>query len=91
MLIETKRPGVGIPPWHTHWPGPGLALSIAFSHLRFAGPSDVLGLSVYNQSGSVFEWKPGPVFATFAADENQSHHAQKPQSALQEAMGDSGR
>ena len=25
-------------------------------------PSDVIGLSVYNQHTGVFDWKPGPVF-----------------------------
>src|SRR5713226_7273320 len=42
------------------------ALDCSFQRVQFTSdllPSDVIGLSVYNQHSGVFEWKPGPVFA----------------------------
>src|ERR1043165_34377 len=49
------------------------ALHCSFQRIQFTSdllPSDVIGLSVYNQHGGVFEWKPGPVFANVVlADE----------------------
>src|SRR5678810_1244822 len=51
-------------------------------------PSDVIGLSVYNQHSGIFEWKPGPVFANvFLADEI-NRATPKTQSALLEAMAE---
>src|SRR4026208_473543 len=43
------------------------ALDCNFQRIQFTSdllPSDVIGLSVYNQHSGIFEWKPGPVFAT---------------------------
>src|SRR6202521_4870973 len=49
------------------------ALDCSFQRIQFTSdllPSDVIGLSVFNQHSSVFEWKPGPVFANVVlADE----------------------
>src|ERR1044071_5660044 len=49
------------------------ALDCSFQRIQFTSdllPSDVIGLSVYNQHGGIFEWKPGPVFANVVlADE----------------------
>jgi MoxR-like ATPase len=42
------------------------ALHCSFQRIQFTSdllPSDVIGLSVYNQHTGVFEWKPGPIFA----------------------------
>ena len=42
------------------------ALHCSFQRIQFTSdllPSDVIGLSIYNQHTNVFEWKPGPIFA----------------------------
>src|SRR5229473_3225785 len=42
------------------------ALDCSFQRIQFTSdllPSDVIGLSVYDQPTGLFEWKPGPVFA----------------------------
>ncbi len=65
------------------------ALDCSFQRVQFTSdllPSDVIGLSVYNQHDGMFEWKPGPIFASVVlADEiNRT----KTQSALLEAMAE---
>src|SRR3970040_217784 len=53
----------------------GLAKSIncSFQRIQFASdllPSDVIGVTVYNQAAHSFEFRPGPVFANIVlADE----------------------
>src|SRR5689334_11333055 len=42
------------------------ALALSFQRVQFTSdllPSDVIGLSIYNQQTSAFEWKAGPIFA----------------------------
>jgi MoxR-like ATPase len=51
-------------------------------------PSDVIGLSVYNQHSGVFEWKPGPVFANVVLADEINRTTPKTQSALLEAMAE---
>jgi MoxR-like ATPase len=51
-------------------------------------PSDVIGLSIYNQHSSVFEWKPGPVFAHVVLADEINRTTPKTQSALLEAMAE---
>src|SRR5262244_1959486 len=67
------------------------ALDCSFQRIQFTSdllPSDVIGLSIYNQHTGVFEWKPGPVFANvFLADEI-NRTTPKTQSALLEAMAE---
>jgi MoxR-like ATPase len=51
-------------------------------------PADLLGVSVYNQKSSAFEFKPGPVFTNvFLADEI-NRASPRTQSALLEAMSE---
>src|SRR3954468_20742541 len=41
------------------------SLACTFSHIQFTPdllPSDVTGLSIYNQKSAEFEFRPGPVF-----------------------------
>src|SRR5881409_3836531 len=49
------------------------ALDCSFQRIQFTSdllPADVIGLSVYNQDASIFDWKPGPIFANVVlADE----------------------
>lgn len=68
-----------------------LALDCTFQRIQFTSdllPSDVIGLSVYNQQRSVFEWKPGPVFANVVLADEINRTTPKTQSALLEAMGE---
>jgi MoxR-like ATPase len=51
-------------------------------------PSDVIGLSVYNQMESLFEWKAGPIFANIILADEINRTTPKTQSALLEAMAE---
>lgn len=67
------------------------ALDCSFQRIQFTSdllPSDVIGLSVYNQHSSVFEWKPGPVFANIVLADEINRTTPKTQSALLEAMAE---
>jgi MoxR-like ATPase len=67
------------------------ALDCSFQRIQFTSdllPSDVIGLSVYNQHSGVFEWKPGPVFATVVLADEINRTTPKTQSALLEAMAE---
>src|SRR6266498_4565793 len=67
------------------------ALDCTFQRIQFTSdllPSDVIGLSVFNQHSSVFEWKPGPVFANVVLADEINRTTPKTQSALLEAMAE---
>src|SRR5216117_2634089 len=67
------------------------ALDCGFQRIQFTSdllPSDVIGLSVYNQHSGVFEWKPGPVFANVVLADEINRTTPKTQSALLEAMAE---
>jgi len=67
------------------------ALDCSFQRIQFTSdllPSDVIGLSVFNQHSSVFEWKPGPVFANVVLADEINRTTPKTQSALLEAMAE---
>ena len=67
------------------------ALGCSFQRIQFTSdllPSDVIGLSVYNQHSGVFEWKPGPVFANVVLADEINRTTPKTQSALLEAMAE---
>src|ERR1043166_9314114 len=67
------------------------ALHCSFQRIQFTSdllPSDVIGLSVYNQHSGVFEWKPGPVFANVVLADEINRTTPKTQSALLEAMAE---
>ena len=67
------------------------ALDCEFQRIQFTSdllPSDVIGLSVYNQHTGTFEWKPGPVFANIVLADEINRTTPKTQSALLEAMGE---
>ncbi|GEO89459.1 hypothetical protein AFL01nite_17860 [Aeromicrobium flavum] len=49
-------------------------------------PSDVTGVSVFNQAASQFEFKPGSVFANIVIGDEINRASPKTQSALLEAM-----
>ena len=67
------------------------ALHCNFQRIQFTSdllPSDVIGLSVYNQHSGLFEWKPGPVFANVVLADEINRTTPKTQSALLEAMAE---
>ncbi|HKZ79549.1 MAG TPA: MoxR family ATPase [Pyrinomonadaceae bacterium] len=67
------------------------ALDCTFQRIQFTSdllPSDVIGLSIYNQHSGVFEWKPGPVFANVVLADEINRTTPKTQSALLEAMAE---
>ena len=69
-----------------------LALECSFQRIQFTSdllPSDVTGISVYDQNSSMFEWKPGPIFANVILADEINRTTPKTQSALLEAMAES--
>ena len=67
------------------------ALHCSFQRIQFTSdllPSDVIGLSIYNQHTGVFEWKPGPIFANVVMADEINRTTPKTQSALLEAMAE---
>jgi len=71
----------------------GLARSIncTFQRIQFTSdllPSDVIGVTVYNQNEHVFEFRSGPIFANIVVADEINRATPKTQSALLEAMND---
>ena len=67
------------------------ALHCSFQRIQFTSdllPSDVIGLSIYNQHTGVIEWKPGPIFANVVLADEINRTTPKTQSALLEAMAE---
>jgi MoxR-like ATPase len=51
-------------------------------------PSDITGVSAYNQERREFEFKPGPIFANFVVGDEINRASPKTQSALLECMAE---
>jgi MoxR-like ATPase len=51
-------------------------------------PSDILGVSVYNQELQTFDFKPGPIFANIVLADEINRTTPRTQSSLLEAMND---
>jgi MoxR-like ATPase len=67
------------------------ALDLSFQRIQFTSdllPSDVIGLSIFNQKNGNFEWKPGPIFANIVLADEINRATPKTQSALLEAMAE---
>lgn len=67
------------------------ALHCSFERIQFTSdllPSDVIGLSIYNQHTAAFDWKPGPIFANVVLADEINRTTPKTQSALLEAMAE---
>src|SRR5687768_8132705 len=67
------------------------ALDLSIHRIQFTSdllPSDVIGLSVFNQQRSEFEWKPGPIFSNVVVADEINRATPKTQSALLEAMAE---
>ncbi|MER3429203.1 MAG: ATPase [Pyrinomonas sp.] len=67
------------------------SLDLSFQRIQFTSdllPSDLIGLSVYNERSSEFEFKRGPVFAHVVLADEINRTTPKTQSALLEAMAE---
>jgi MoxR-like ATPase len=67
------------------------ALDLSIQRIQFTSdllPSDVIGLSVFNQQSGDFEWKPGPIFSNVVIADEINRATPKTQSALLEAMAE---
>jgi len=67
------------------------SFDLVFQRIQFTSdllPSDVTGLSVFNQKTSEFEWKPGPIFSNLVLADEINRATPKTQSALLEAMAE---
>ena len=63
----------------------------SFQRIQFTSdllPSDVIGISVFNQVEQRFEFKPGPIFANIVLADEINRTTPKTQSALLEAMNE---
>ena len=65
------------------------SLGCSFSRIQFTPdmlPSDVTGVSIFNQSSRQFEFRPGPVVAQIVLSDEINRATPKTQAALLEAM-----
>lgn len=65
------------------------SLGCSFSRIQFTPdmlPSDVTGVSIYNQENKKFEFRPGPVLAQIVLADEINRATPKTQAALLEAM-----
>jgi len=63
----------------------------SFQRIQFTSdmlPSDVVGISIFNQIEQQFEFKPGPIFANIVLADEINRTTPKTQSALLEAMNE---
>src|SRR5438445_5309855 len=63
----------------------------SFQRIQFTSdmlPSDVVGISVFNQVEQQFDFKPGPIFANIVLADEINRTTPKTQSALLEAMAE---
>jgi MoxR-like ATPase len=67
------------------------ALDLSIQRIQFTSdllPSDVIGLSIFNQQNGDFEWKAGPIFSNVVIADEINRATPKTQSALLEAMAE---
>ncbi len=65
------------------------SLSLSFTRIQFTPdllPSDILGVSIYNQKEMTFEFRKGPIFANIVLADEINRTSPKTQAALLEAM-----
>ena len=68
-----------------------LIFECRFHRIQFTSdllPSDIIGISIYNQPRQAFEFKPGPIFANIILADEINRTTPKTQSALLEAMSE---
>lgn len=67
------------------------SLACSFQRVQFTSdllPSDILGVSIFNQAASRFEFQPGPIFANVVLADEINRTTPKTQSSLLEAMAE---
>ena len=67
------------------------SFNCTFQRIQFTSdllPSDVIGISLFNQSSQQFEFKAGPIFANVVLADEINRTTPKTQSALLEAMNE---
>jgi MoxR-like ATPase len=67
------------------------SVGLSFQRIQFTSdllPSDILGVSVWNQRREEFEFVPGPIFASVVLADEINRATPKTQSALLEAMSE---
>jgi len=67
------------------------SFNCGFQRIQFTSdllPSDVVGISVFNQQSQRFEFRPGPIFANVVLADEINRTTPKTQSALLEAMNE---
>ncbi len=67
------------------------AVGLAFQRIQFTSdllPSDIIGVSIFNQKQQAFEFMPGPLFANVVLADEINRATPKTQSALLEAMSE---
>jgi MoxR-like ATPase len=67
------------------------SVGLAFQRVQFTSdmlPSDIIGVSIYNQKDHGFEFVPGPLFANVVLADEINRATPKTQSALLEAMSE---
>lgn len=65
------------------------SLNLSYSRIQFTPdllPSDILGVSIYNQKEMSFEFRKGPIFANIVLADEINRTSPKTQAALLEAM-----
>ncbi|MGH7885916.1 MAG: AAA family ATPase, partial [Thermodesulfobacteriota bacterium] len=68
------------------------SMGLEYKKIQFTSdlmPSDILGISIYDQQSKNFVFKPGPVFTNILLADEINRATPKAQSALLEAMNDS--
>ena len=67
------------------------AVGLAFQRIQFTSdllPSDIIGVSIFNQKDQAFEFVPGPLFSNIVLADEINRATPKTQSALLEAMSE---
>jgi MoxR-like ATPase len=67
------------------------SLALTFRRIQFTSdllPSDILGVTIFNEQSQRFEFKPGPIFANVVLADEINRTTPKTQSSLLEAMNE---
>lgn len=67
------------------------SINASFKRVQFTPdllPSDILGVSIFNQREQTFEFRPGPIFTNILLADEINRASPRTQSALLEAMGE---
>ncbi|MEN9865008.1 MAG: hypothetical protein RL748_598 [Pseudomonadota bacterium] len=67
------------------------SIGLAFKRIQFTPdlmPTDILGMSVYDQNARSFEFRPGPIFSQILLADEINRASPRTQSAMLEAMGE---